>query len=162
MNGCPLRLRRLGIDTYTDPVIYMSADCHVCRAEGFEARSRVKVTLDERSLIATLNVVRLGLLATDEASLSEFAWQVLGAQVGRRVHVSHPEPIASESRLRAKIYGERLGEADMELIVGDIVRGLYSDIQLAAFVTAGAGARLDESETLACELRKLVNRAWAG
>ena len=27
-----LKLRRLGIDTYTDPVIHMRRDCHVCRA----------------------------------------------------------------------------------------------------------------------------------
>jgi len=35
-----LRLRRVGIDTYQEPVIYMRADCAVCRAEGFEAQSR--------------------------------------------------------------------------------------------------------------------------
>lgn len=38
-------MRRLGIDTYTDPVIYMRRDCHVCRAAGFEARTRVRVAL---------------------------------------------------------------------------------------------------------------------
>jgi len=42
-----LKLRRLGIDTYTDPVIYMRRDCHVCRAEGFEARTRGIVMLEE-------------------------------------------------------------------------------------------------------------------
>ena len=73
MNGEVLTLRRLGIDTYTDPLVYMSADCHVCRAEGFAARSRVKVTLGNRNLVATLNVVRAGLLGSEEASLSEFA-----------------------------------------------------------------------------------------
>jgi thymidine phosphorylase len=149
MKGHPLFLRRLGIDTYTDAVIYMPADCEVCRAEGFAARSRVKVALGSRSLIATLNVVRAGLLAPDEASLSEFAWRMLHAQEGSLVHVSHPEPMMSESRLRAKVYGERLGRADMELIINDIVHGLYSDVHLAAFVTAGAGDGLDEAETLA-------------
>ena len=149
MSVHPLRLRRLGIDTYTDPVIYMRADCHVCRAEGFAARSRVKVTLGSRSVIATLNVLHRGLLEADEVGLSEFAWQSLNAVEGRTVQISHPEPIASESRLRAKVYGERLDQADMDLIVGDIVHGLYSDIHLAAFVTAGAGHGLDEVETLA-------------
>lgn len=28
-----LRLKRMGIDTYQEPVIYMRSDCHVCRAE---------------------------------------------------------------------------------------------------------------------------------
>ena len=33
-----LKLRRLGIDTYTDPVIFMNRACHIFRSEGFEAR----------------------------------------------------------------------------------------------------------------------------
>jgi thymidine phosphorylase len=47
----PLRLRRLGIETYQEPVIYMRSDCEVCRSEGFEAQSRVEVRLDGRSII---------------------------------------------------------------------------------------------------------------
>lgn len=38
-----LRLRRMGIDTYQEPVIYMRNDCHVWRAEGFEAQARIQV-----------------------------------------------------------------------------------------------------------------------
>lgn len=30
MSADTLRLRRLGIDTYTDPVVFMRRDCHVC------------------------------------------------------------------------------------------------------------------------------------
>ena len=149
MNHQTLKLRRLGIDTYTDPVVYMRRDCHVCRAEGFEARTRVRVALGQRALIATLNVVSDALLAPDEAGLSEFAWRGLGASEGAAVHVSHPEPVASDSRLRAKVYGARLDAADMEAIVRDVAGGLYSELHLAAFVTAGAGDRLDEAETIA-------------
>ena len=144
-----LRLRRLGIDTYTDSVVYMRRDCHVCRAEGFEARSRIKVTLDARSIIATLNVASDALLAIDEVALSEFAWRTLGASDGDAVRLSHPERVDSDSRLRAKVYGARLTTADMEAIILDVVAGLYSDLHLAAFVTACAGDRLDEAETIA-------------
>ena len=144
-----LRLRRLGIDTYTDPVLFMNAECPVFRSEGFDARARVKVTLGTRHIIATLHVVNGGLLRPDEAGLSEFAWRTLEAAEGARVHVAHPEPVASVSRLRAKVYGSRLGPADMRAIIGDIAAGRYSDLQLAAFVTATAGDRLDEAETLA-------------
>jgi thymidine phosphorylase len=151
-----LRLRRLGIDTYTDPVVFMRRDCHVCRSEGFEARARVKVSLDARSIVATLNVVSDALLAHDEAGLSEHAWRVLEAHEGAQAAFSHPEPAASESRLRAKVYGARLDAADMEAIVGDVASGNYSDLHLAAFVTAGAGDRLDEAETIA------LTRAMAG
>jgi hypothetical protein len=48
----PLRLRRLGIDTYQEAVVYMHRDCHVCRAEGFAAQSRVQVEVGDRSLVA--------------------------------------------------------------------------------------------------------------
>ncbi|MGE0874861.1 MAG: thymidine phosphorylase family protein [Burkholderiales bacterium] len=149
MNAATLALRRLGIDTYTDPVVFMRRDCHVCRAEGFEARTRIKVTVGARSIVATLNVVSDALLARDEAGLSEHAWRLLAAREGGRATFSHPEPALSVSRLRAKVYGARLDAADMQAIIGDVVSGNYSDLHLAAFVTAGAGDRLDEAETIA-------------
>ncbi len=144
-----LKLRRLGIDTYQEPVIYMHADCHVCRSEGFEARSRIRVRLGERQAIATLNVVRTELLKIDEAGLSEAAWALLGAREGAEVDVAHPEPLGSESALRAKVYGAKLASPQIDDIVRDITAGLYSDLQLSAFVTACAGERLDGEETLA-------------
>jgi len=144
-----LRLRRLGIDTYTDPVLFMNKECHIFRSEGFEARARVKVTLGSRDIVATLHVVGANLLAFDEAGLSECAWALLGAAEGAHVHVSHPEPVESVSRLRAKVYGTRLDDDDMRAIVRDVAAGRYSDLQLAAFVTAMAGDRLDAAETVA-------------
>lgn len=144
-----LKLRRLGIDTYTDPVIFMNRDCPIFRSEGFAARARVKVALGQREIIATLHVVSDALLAADEAGLSEFPWRALGASEGADVRVSHPQPVESVSRLRAKVYGARLGAADMQAIIGDVAAGLYSDLQLAAFVTATAGDRLDEAEIIA-------------
>jgi hypothetical protein len=33
-----LALRRLGIDTYQEAVVFMNRDCHVCRAEGFSGQ----------------------------------------------------------------------------------------------------------------------------
>lgn len=61
-----LRLRRLGIETYQEPVIYMRSDCVVCRSEGFEAQSRVEIFRDSRSIIATLNVVTSDLMRIEE------------------------------------------------------------------------------------------------
>src|SRR3546814_13316093 len=59
----------VGIDTYQEPVIYMRSDCHICKSEGFEARSRVEVRLGGRRIIATLNVVSSAIIAPDEAGL---------------------------------------------------------------------------------------------
>ena len=144
-----LKLRRLGVDTYQEHVIYMRADCHVCRSEGFAARSRVRARLNGREVIATLNVVRSDLLQVDEAGLSEAAWTLLAARAGDEVEITHPEPLASESALRAKVYGAKLAAVQIEGIIRDIAGGLYSDLQLSAFVTACAGNRLDGDETLA-------------
>ena len=117
MSAHTLRLMRLGIDTYQTAVIYMRSDCHICRAEGFAAQSRVRVHVGGRSLAATLNVVHGDLLRPGEAALSESAWAVLRASEGDRCQVTHAEPVASESRLRAKVYGQKLSDADMRLIV---------------------------------------------
>lgn len=143
-----LRLKRLGIDTYREFVIYMNRDCHVCRAEGFEVRSRIAVRLGGKTVNATLNVVQSDLLSTEEASLSESAWRELGAEPGMVVELSHPEPLASESYLRKKVYGGRLGRDEISTIIKDVSNGAYDDIQLAAFVTACAGDRLDLRETI--------------
>jgi thymidine phosphorylase len=144
-----LKLRRLGIDTYQEAVIYMTANCHVCRAEGFTAQSRVQVTLGDRHLIATLNVVTDSLLRRDEASLSEYAWRTLQATEGAAIEVSHPEPLESLSVLRAKVYGQRIQLPSWRWIIEDVVAGHYSDLHLAALVTACAADRLNVSETIA-------------
>lgn len=134
-----LRLRRLGIDTYREAVVYMREDYPVCRSEGFEARSRVLVRHKSNSIIATLNVVKNGLLEPGEAGLSEIAWQLLNADEGDFVELSHPPALESLGKVRSKIYGKHLSAADYREIVSDISKNLYSDIDLAAFITACAG-----------------------
>lgn len=144
-----LRLRRLGIDTYQEPVLYMHRDCHVCQSEGFEAQSRVQLTLGERTLVATLNVVSGDFLAPGEAGLSEAAWRLLQAREGESVSLRHPAPLESLAQVRAKVYGRRLSGAGISAIINDVAAGRYSDLHLAAFITACAGDRLDLDETVA-------------
>ena len=144
-----LRLRRLGIDTYQEPVVYMAADCPVCRSEGWTSQARIVVSLDGRSILATLNVVTGALLAADEVSLSNAAWALLGAEDGAYVALSHPAPLTSLALVRRKLYGERLRATDFSDIIGDIVAGRYSAIELTAFVAACTGGRLDLAETVA-------------
>jgi thymidine phosphorylase len=143
-----VRLRRLGIDTYREPVIYMAADCPVCRSEGWAAPARVLVSLNGRSVLATLNVVTDSLLAPDEASLSDAAWAMLEAADGEYAALSHPSPLTSLALVRRKLYGQRLRAEDFPPIIGDIAAGRYSTIELTAFVAACAGGRLDPAETV--------------
>lgn len=141
-----LRLKRLGIDTHQEAVIYMRSDCHVCRAEGLATHARVRVTAGGASIIATLNRITGDLLTPGEAGLSEIAWARLDAAEGGDVAVSHPRPLDSLSRVRAKVYGERLSDGDLAEIMGDIVAGRYSDIHLSSFITACSARGLDRDE----------------
>jgi thymidine phosphorylase len=143
-----LPLRRLGIDTYQEPVLYMHRDCHVCRSEGFEAQSRVEVALNGHTIVATLNVVNGAFLSPGEAGLSEAAWRLLHARDGDVAALHHPAPLESLGHVRAKVYGRRLGPAAFDAVIADAAAGRYSDLQLAAFVTACAGDHLDLDETI--------------
>jgi thymidine phosphorylase len=144
-----VRLTRLGIDTYQELVVFMASGCPICRSEGWGAQSRVQVSCNGRSIIATLNVTNDSLLAPDEASLSEAAWLLLGANVGDLARLSHAPPVESLSYVRAKVYGDTLSAAAVMSIVSDISAGRYSDIELAAFVTAFAGVKTSIDETIA-------------
>ncbi|HJV74228.1 MAG TPA: thymidine phosphorylase family protein [Noviherbaspirillum sp.] len=144
-----LRMRRIGIDTYLEPVIFMRRDSHICRAEGFEAYSRVEVWRGKKRIIATLNVVNAPLLAQDEAGLSEAAWRALGGADGDHIKVFHPAPVQSFSHVRAKIYGTPITHEGANEIMRDIVDGRYSDIEMAAFISTCAGNRMDVAETIA-------------
>lgn len=148
MNQHFLRLRVLGIDTLQEHVIYMHRDCHVCRAEGLKALTRVEVWLGERHILATLNVVDSGLLTVDEASLSVSAWRALGALPGDAVSVRHEPTLDSFGAMRAKIYGHRLDAPALDAIIHDIAAGHYSDLHIAAFLSACAGGRMDLQETI--------------
>lgn len=141
-----LRLKRLGIDTYKEPVIYMHEECHVCRAEGFESQGRILVSYKGQTLIATLNKIRTDILGPDEAGLSEHAWTMLGAVEGDGIRVEHPRPVFSLSYVRSKIYGNDLSAQEIGAIVADIAAYRYSDIEIASFVTACAGRKLNGRE----------------
>jgi thymidine phosphorylase len=145
-----LLLKRMGIDTHEEPIVYMRADCHVCRSEGFSAHSRLTVTTECSSIIATLNVVRDGFLLPTEAGLSEAAWRLLGAKPGQLASFSHPRPVESLGAVRAKIFGHAFQDAQLRGILQDMAAARYTDIELSAFLTAcaAAGMSLDEVVSL--------------
>lgn len=151
MSNAPatLRFKPLGIDTAYEHIVFMHVNCHVCRAEGFFAQTRVVVRAGDRSLIATLNIINDGLLDLGEISLSMGAQHFLGVQAGDPVSVTHVPYLRSASLIRAKIYGERLDRRAMQAIIDDTVTGSLSELHLSAFVTACAGDNLDLDEIVA-------------
>lgn len=141
-----LRVRRLGIDTYQEPVVYMRSDCPVCRSEGFGSQSRLRIATSTAAVVATLNVVAGDLVEDGYVGLSEIAWRRLEAREGEPAAISHPEPIESFRHVRAKLYGQRLAPEQFQGIVKDIAVNRYTDVQLSAFISACTFARLDLDE----------------
>ncbi|HAU1639079.1 TPA: thymidine phosphorylase family protein [Legionella pneumophila] len=141
-----LRLKHLGIKTYHEAIIYMREDCHVCHSEGFEVQTRIQVTLGQRSIIATLNIVTSELLKRGEASLSHYAWDSLSAKEGDEIQLSHPKPLESLSYVHTKIYGNELSFKQIKAIVDDVLSGRLSDLQISAFLAASAAERLSNIE----------------
>lgn len=160
-----MRLRRMGIDTCHESVLYLHRDCDVSLSEGFAVQSRVEIEHQGNVVVAALNVVDGSLLLPDEAGLSEAAWRRLQAVPGGSAILRHPQPLESLDLVRAKIYGNRLDEPALRCIVTDMAAGRYSDLQLAAFVTACAGSRLDLDETVSLT-RAMVDAgeqiSWGG
>jgi len=144
-----IRLKRLGINSRSDHIIYMREDCAICRAEGFSAQARVRVDLGDRFIIATVHHVNTDLLSDGEASLSERAWALLGASEGDCISLSHPALLQSLRKVRGKIYGRAFEGDDLSSIVRDLTEGRYSDVETAAFITACSARDLDEAERIA-------------
>ncbi|MBI2791800.1 MAG: thymidine phosphorylase family protein [Gammaproteobacteria bacterium] len=147
-NNHMLHLKKLGINTYKEAVIYMREDCHICRSEGFEAQARIQIAHKNQSVLATLNTIETDLLKPNEASLSKYAWDLLNAKEGDEIQISHPKPLISLDYIRAKIYGHELNENEIDAIVKDVVDGSLSDIHISAFLAASSGNRLNKKEIL--------------
>lgn len=143
-----LRARRMGIDTYQERVAYMRRDCQVCKSEGFEARARIELRCGEKCVVVTLNVVHFSLLGDDEIGLSEAAWSALAEAEGTPVQLFHPAPLQSFSAVRGKIFGRPVSNEAAIAIIQDVCAGRYSEIEMAALVTACSGGRLDVVETI--------------
>jgi len=144
-----LKARRLGIETIQEAQVYLHKRCEVCKAEGFETHARVMISHEDRSVIANLYQVTSDMVGEDEAGLSDLAWERLGLHQGGEVTIAHPPPLDSFGRVRGKVYGRPLDEAAMSNIIKDVAAGLYSNVELSAFITACAARPLDEPEMCA-------------
>ncbi len=143
-----LRLVRLGIDTKYEFIIYLHVDCFLRKSQGFESNTRVLVTVNNLSIIATVDVICSDIIASSEASLSESAWQRLQVSEGDFISLAHVDPVTSLKEVRAKIFGKELKLPGFQEIVRDIVLGKYSNIHIASFITACARNNLNLDEII--------------
>ncbi|MCY4548558.1 MAG: thymidine phosphorylase [Defluviicoccus sp.] len=144
-----LRLARLAIDTWREPVAYLNRGCTAYAAESFLGPRKVEVAGGGRAVTCALNLVDdAALVAPDALALSAHAFALLGLQEGAPVTIRRaPEP-ASRAALRARIAGRRLGDADVDAVVEDMVAGRYAGRETAGFLVAAAQT-LDDDEVIA-------------
>ncbi|MBP6816952.1 MAG: thymidine phosphorylase family protein [Burkholderiaceae bacterium] len=149
MNEPTLPIRRVGIDTWRENVVFLHRDCPVVRAAGFQALAKVRVQANGQTLFAVLNVVDDACICEPrELGLSEEAFRRLGVEPGHPARIEQAEPAASIAALHRKIAGERLDRDDLRAIIQDIAAARYSRIELAAFVVATNQFELDRDEVL--------------
>jgi thymidine phosphorylase len=149
------RLRRMGIDTLSEHVIFIAESAVEAGALGFKPLDRVRVIArradggDGAEVSGVLNFCLDGGLAPDEIGLSEAAFRDLGLPEGAPVEATHTHAPESVERVRRKLRGEPLSRADFDAILADVCARRYAKPELAMFVLACALRRLDTKELIA-------------
>lgn len=144
-----LQLKRIGIDTHRELVAYLHKDCPLYQTEGFRALSKLEISADNKTLLATLNIVEdESLLSPFELGLSITAFNVMALSEGTAVSVRQAPLAHSMKSVRAKIAGERLSQAEYNDICQDIVDHRYAKEELAAFLVSSAQSGMDREEIL--------------
>ena len=146
MQQSALAYKELGIDTLQEYVAFLQKDCHIVRSEGIEAQTRVALTYQNRSIVATVHVIHSDLLMCGEIGLSMSAQKALAVQPGGEIFIGQAPALDSLSQMRAKIYGHRLDRNGFDAIMDDISRGRYANIHIAAFLTAMAAHKANLKE----------------
>lgn len=147
-NHPPLKAKRLGLYAQHQTIVIMRTDCPACQSAGLTSRSHIQVSAGGRSIYAELLQIDSTLLALDTIGLSQSAWELLGVEEGDEVEVSHPPALTSLSHIRSRIYGNRFDYEGLSAIIDDVVAHRYTDVHLAAFLTASATPPLDTQETI--------------
>lgn len=149
MSNDTLKIRRVEIDTYHENVAYLNRECSIYRAEGFQALSKIQVSVNGTLILAVLNVVDdNAIVQPGELGLSQQAFKQLNVSDKTLVTVDHAEPPKSMDAVRRKINGERIDQADFDDICSDIAETRYSKMEMAAFLVATGQNNLDRDELL--------------
>ncbi|WP_439515578.1 thymidine phosphorylase family protein [Oceanibaculum nanhaiense] len=134
-----LKLKRIGIDTHRESIVYLNRGCTLYQPEEFQALAKIEVVGPGRQMPATLNIVDdPELLTPDELGLSEEAFRLFRLPEGTPVSIGHPRPLESLEAVRAKAQGHVLSAADYNAVIRDIAALRYSKMEIAAFLVACA------------------------
>lgn len=141
-----LLFRDLGIDTNQELVVFMPATCKAFKSEGFQALTRLSISLNRSTIVATLNIISSDLLKEGEISLSKKAIQKLKVKDNDLLRVSHVETLNSMAHVKEKLIGNPLNEWQYNEIIKDIATQKYSNIFISSFVSAFSGANMNMEE----------------
>lgn len=145
ISSLTLKARKLDIDTRKHFVAVIQSGCDLCRSAGFRSEARINIQNGGHPIIATLYVTKDTTISPGEIGLSDSAWEKLKVKEGDTLIVTLAESLDSFALVRAKLHGKTLTYGDYRNIMNDMVEARYSDIQLAAFITAFSD--LDREET---------------
>lgn len=147
------QLRRMGIDTQSEHVVFIDERAVREGALGFNPLDRVRVIGrregEDREIQGILNFCHDSLLEKNQVGLSEVAFLDLDLAPGAEVEICLARPPQSVDRVRGKLRGHRLARSDFDEILEDVVARRYSKPELAMFVLACALQNLDEEELIA-------------
>lgn len=136
----PLVLKEAGLDVAREPFCLVHANSRVVVAAALGDAQMVEVSGEGRSVRARLAIVHDDrIVAPEVAALTALAFERLGLAAGTRVDVMRSPSPRSRSVLRRKIGGAELSEADLHLVVRDLVEGRYAPAETAGFLVAAAG-----------------------
>lgn len=146
------RLRRMGIDTQSEHVIFIREDAVKEGVLGFKPLDRILIsgqnpeTGEEREVAGVLNFCESPMLELDEIGLSNVACIDLGLPKGAQIRATLAASPISIDHVRRKLHGERLDRGDFDAILEDVVARRYSKPELSMFVLACALRNLDDRE----------------
>jgi thymidine phosphorylase len=146
------RVKRMGIDTQSEHVIFIQADAVDRGILGFKPLDRILVSGEDpqtgksREIAGILNFCEDSLLEGDEIGLSNVAHSDLGLPSGTQVQLTLSASPKSVDKVRQKLRGQRLRRADFDAILRDVTARRYSKPELSMFVLACALKHLDDVE----------------
>jgi thymidine phosphorylase len=143
-----LKITRVQLDTGRENVVIISRRSDALRPEVFRGFSRVELRTGAKSMLATLLITDDGIVGTDEIGLAQPAMRRFGEPAGTMVSVAPAIPPDSLDAVRAKVQGHILSDEEIAVIVGDISRYRYSEMEIAAFLV-GSASFMTSGELLA-------------
>jgi len=146
------KLRRMGIDTESEHVVFIHENAVKAGLLGFKPMDRVLIEGREprmgstRGISGTLHFCEDALLDEREIGLSNVAFADLGLSEGDEVSAQLAVSPQSVDHVRRRLAGGRLGRAEFDAIARDIAVRRYSKAELAMFILACGLQRLDTDE----------------